>query len=122
MHYKLALPCMATFSMQGSANFHFSNEFISFGFLRRNLAASALNKNRFDRPAQFGGRGARIGAALIGARTQHFAGNFPIDAIAKARLEGFLHAPIFARVKSQDGRASARIQARGKMAQKSFER
>jgi hypothetical protein len=67
----------------GSANFIFGKEFVAFGFLRRNLDASALNENRFDRPAQFGGRGARIGVALIGARTQHFVGE------AKVRIMNY---------------------------------
>jgi hypothetical protein len=42
----------------GSANFVFSKEFVVFGLLRQNLNASALNKNRFGRPAQFGKCGA----------------------------------------------------------------
>jgi len=69
--------------MRGSVNFIFSNEFVAFEFLRRNPDACALNENRFDRPAQFGGHRARIGAALISARPQHFAGK------AKVRIMNY---------------------------------
>ena len=48
LHYKLALPRIAAFSMRGSANFNSSNELIAFGFLQWNLDVSALNENRLD--------------------------------------------------------------------------
>jgi hypothetical protein len=47
MHYGLALPCIAAFSMQGSANFDSTKGFVAFGFLRRNSGACVLNENGF---------------------------------------------------------------------------